>query len=764
MTGLKLKPNEVVRLLNTINKTEVIKRQELQKHIDISGYQFNKRGQVDLVKYAGWLVTRMHQVVETRRIRAEGPTTEEAHRDRVLARRRAENISSRNIGEIPDIKSTVRRKKALRNFKYFCKTYFPNVFYLPFSKDHIIVIKKMVKVGNYGGKFAIAMPRGSGKTAMCERIALWTILKGKRKYVVIFGSTKEKAMDIIDELRSELETNKLLLEDFPEACFPFRCLGGVVHRQQGQLYKGKPTNIKVSSNSLRFAVIDKNKCNGAIIEGVGIETAQRGSRKKGKRPDLIIFDDPQTDESSRSLEQCDKRMKTILSATEGMAAPGHKIAAFMPCTVISRGDLAEQMLDRKKKPDWLGERMKTLYKFPENKELWNRYEQIRYESYEKNGDIRDATEFYRLSQDAMDKGAVVAWKERFYKGEISAIQSAMEVKYNDEEVFFSEFQNEPMDLSQDTEKLTVQMVQKKLNHIGHRRIPVDAEKLTMFVDVQNKILYWAVCAWEPNFTGYVVDYGTTPKQRTNFFSLNSADVTLASISRGKSQEAKWISGLENIVDELLFKEWIREDGQAMRISRCLIDAGDGSAKPTVESFCSRPRIPGVLIPWKGTSVTAAMRPFSEYQRKRGDRVGFNWRIPKSKNARQLPTITGDVNFWKSFIKLRWLTPAGDYGCLSLFGDNPNTHRMFSDHMVSEYAVKTEGRQRTVSQWRRYANKDNHWLDCVVGCAVAASEQGIILPGTELKKKQKKHRVSFRELQERERRDGGGKGRRPIARR
>jgi hypothetical protein len=28
--------------------------------------------------------------------------------------------------------------------------------------------------------------------------------------------------------------------------------------------------------------------------------------------------------------------------------------------------------------------------------------------------------------------------------------------------------------------------------------------------------------------------------------------------------------------------------------------------------------------------------------------------------------------------------------------------------------------------------DDHWPDCLVGCAVAASMQGVVLPGTEVK--------------------------------
>jgi hypothetical protein len=83
---------------------------------------------------------------------------------------------------------------------------------------------------------------------------------------------------------------------------------------------------------------------------------------------------------------------------------------------------------------------------------------------------------------------------------------------------------------------------------------------------------------------------------------------------------------------------------------------------------------------------------------------------------------------------------GDPGCLSLFGRADRTgvspadqHRLLADHLTSEYRVKTEGRGRTVDEWKlRVEGLDNHWLDCLVGCAVAASIQGGILFGTDTK--------------------------------
>lgn len=87
----------------------------------------------------------------------------------------------------------------------------------------------------------------------------------------------------------------------------------------------------------------------------------------------------------------------------------------------------------------------------------------------------------------------------------------------------------------------------------------------------------------------------------------------------------------------------------------------------------------------------------------------------------------------------------------LIGDRPDQHRMFAEQVTAEYFVRTEGRGRTVGEWKaRPEQPDNHWLDCLVGCAVAASMQGSLLFGTDVPASPKRERVSFKDLQRRKR--------------
>jgi len=70
---------------------------------------------------------------------------------------------------------------------------------------------------------------------------------------------------------------------------------------------------------------------------------------------------------------------------------------------------------------------------------------------------------------------------------------------------------------------------------------------------------------------------------------------------------------------------------------------------------------------------------------------------------------------------------------------PADHELFARHIAeSEQRVDVQGLGRTVREWsRRPAKPDNHWLDCLVGCAVAASLAGIRTAGGRVKIRQRK---------------------------
>ena len=476
---------------------------------------------------------------------------------------------------------------------------------------------------------------------------------------------------------------------------------------------------------------------------------QQHARPDGRveRPSLVLIDDPQTTESAWSRSQSERREAILGGDVLGMAGPGKKIAGLMACTVIRPGDMASRILDREKHPDWQGERTKLVYAFPSNDALWAKYAELRADSLRNDGDGRIATEFYREHRAAMDAGAVVAWPERFNPDELSAIQHAMNLKQRDEIAFFSEFQNEPKVEELGDEMLTVEEIIEKTNGYNRGVIPQDCQHITMFIDVHQNALYWMIVGWEPNFTGFVMDYGTWPDQHREYFMLRDCQRTIKHVTGGAGLEASIYSALEKLADEKLAVPYYRNDGMEMRVERCLIDAGWGQTSDVVYQFCRQSKQAAILFPSHGQYVGASSIPFSEHNRQKGDRIGRHWRIPGSTGSRGCRHVMIDTNFWKTFVHARLGIMMGDPGCLSLFGHDAKRHRLIAEHLTAEYRVRTMAFARTVDEWKvRASRPDNHWLDCLVGCAVGASIQGAELATFQAKQIITRTRLKLSELQ------------------
>jgi len=740
----KLRPTELCRLLNSTPLGAVISERQVRRHRDQAGFRIGDGKHIDLFRYVGWLVAERHLAPRPE------PQDYEDMKQRARERSAAISAAGRDLGKLPDVVDPVRKERACRDFRFFCESYFPHTFSLPWSPDHLKVIAKVEEAVQQGGLFALAMPRAAGKTSVVESACLWAVLIGAREFVCLIGSDEGHAMLMLDSIQTELECNDILHGDFPEVCHPLRSLERV--NQRRLMFQGKTLRMEVTAKQLVLPDMPDSPAAGAIINATGITGRIRGMKFKrpdGKavRPSLVVIDDPQTDESANSPSQCLRRERTLAGAVLGLAGPGKKIAGIMPCTVIRPGDMADRILDRVKHPQWQGERTKMVYVFPTNEALWAKYAELRADGFRAGRGLADATEFYRLHRAPMDVGAIVAWPERFNYDELSAIQHAINLKLQDEAAFFAEYQNEPLpDEPLASDDLSAEQIAEKTNGLDRGVVPLGCSQLTAFIDVQQALLFYVVAAWQDDFTGYVIDYGTYPDQKRAYFTLREAKPTLTDVAPGTGLEASIYAGLEALVGKLLSQEWRRDDGAGLRIGRLLIDANWGSSTDVIYQFCRQSAHGALLLPSHGKFVGASSIPFSEYRKQQGDQVGHNWRIPNTRGKRAVRYALYDTNFWKSFSYARLAVPMGDRGCLSLFGRRPAEHRLLADHLTSEYRVRTEGRGRTVDEWKlRPSKPDNHWFDGLVGCAVGASIQGIVLLGANPSAPHLRPRVRFADI-------------------
>jgi Terminase large subunit gpA, endonuclease domain len=689
------------------------------------------------------------------------PTSGAAYqRQKAAAAERSRDVAraGRDIGTIPPPANPARRRKAEQSLRLFCETYLAHKFSLAWSPDHLQVLTRMEEAIRHGGLFALAMARGSGKTSICEAACLWAILNGLHQFLALIGASAEHAHEMLESIKGELEHNDLLAEDFPEVCFPIRALEGIANRCKGQLHQGRRTHVAWRKREVVLPTIGGSKASGAVLRVAGITGRVRGmkfARPDGRnvRPTLCILDDPQTDQSAASVSQCAKRERVIAGAVLGLAGPGEKITAICPCTVIRKGDVADNLLDRQKHPLWTGQRYKLLNRMPDETGLWEEYAVRRADEFRNGGDGKLATAWYGQRKERMDRGALVAWPERFQADELSAVQHAMNLYFADKHAFAAEYQNEPLTADLGEGQLEAEALAGRTNGLGRGLVPLWATHLTAFIDVQQRLLYWAVCAWADDFTGALVDHGTWPDQARAYFTAADAQRTLGRATAGAGVEGAVRAGLQGCVDLLVGRQWKREDAAALPVERLLIDSGWQT--DTVFGFARQlpPGQKAIVLPSKGLGIGARSMPLSEYPRREGERIGLNWILrPADASRRAARNVLIDANWWKTFLCARLHQAVGDRGAFTLFGrPGQADHRMLADHLASEYWEETQGRGRKLHEWAmRPGRTENHWWDCLVGCAAGASMQGCALVAGEGQAVMDKKRVSFRELQARQR--------------
>ncbi len=260
-----------------------------------------------------------------------------------------------------------------------------------------------------------------------------------------------------------------------------------------------------------------------------------------------------------------------------------------------------------------------------------------------------ATEFFRQHQTEMEKDAIVACPQRKFPNELSPVQHVMNLLSDlGKSSFFAEYQNEP--LQEEAEEGQLKAVAARVNGLAHGKLPLAGTRLTAFVDVQQKALFYAVVAWSDDFTGWVVDYGTYPDQQRKYFKLVDCQRTLARAAPGAGLEGSIHAGLTKLGEQLLGRDWPREDGTGMRIGRLLIDANWGQSTDTIYAWCRQTVHAAQVLPAHGRYVGAASKPWSEYQKRPGEQLGHHWLLTASAGKRAVRHVVVDVNFWKSFVR------------------------------------------------------------------------------------------------------------------
>lgn len=172
----------------------------------------------------------------------------------------------------------VRRSIAKENHLLFFSSYFGHYMEYEFGDFHreMFELSSDEKIKT----LVITAARGIGKSTILNMsLAIWSILgKNKKKFIVILSHTQAKARQHYINLRKELEENMLLKNDLG----PFK------------------EETSEWGSSLILPHYD------ARIAFASTEQSIRGMRHKQYRPDLIIADDLEDNDSVRTLESRNK--------------------------------------------------------------------------------------------------------------------------------------------------------------------------------------------------------------------------------------------------------------------------------------------------------------------------------------------------------------------------------------------------------------------------------------------------------------------------
>jgi phage terminase large subunit-like protein len=241
--------------------------------------------------------------------------------------------------------SHARRELTRDRPDLFGRVYFPDHLHLDgvgvsFSAFHRDLCRKARRwmrqdLAPAEAREAWVAPRGSGKSTWVFLIlSAWALAHRHRKFIAAYADTATQAEQHLATLKREFDTNPLLRLDFPELCTPAK----------------RPSGSSVSDNQRMFIAES-----GAVIMARGIDSSTLGAKVGSRRPDLLLFDDIEPEESNYSVDQKEKRLNTILSAVFPMNL--NAVVLFCGTTTMPQSiihDLVCQVTekDHDERPAW----------------------------------------------------------------------------------------------------------------------------------------------------------------------------------------------------------------------------------------------------------------------------------------------------------------------------------------------------------------------------------------------------------------------------
>jgi hypothetical protein len=173
-------------------------------------------------------------------------------------------------------------------------------------------------------------PRDVGKSLWGFEIdPLWALAHEHRNFFMAFSNNGKQARRHLANIRRELETNELLLGDFP-------------HLRPKRRRGWSDTDVEVNRGPVTFAA-------------VGIDEQSQGIRRDHDRPQILWGDDLEPDAARYSPKKVKARLDTLINSVFGM---NPEAAIGLTGYTTMRGTIIHQMVQHalgEKTADWIVE-------------------------------------------------------------------------------------------------------------------------------------------------------------------------------------------------------------------------------------------------------------------------------------------------------------------------------------------------------------------------------------------------------------------------
>lgn len=213
-----------------------------------------------------------------------------------------------------------------RDTSLFCKTFMPESFTKPFSKDHMRLFK--ILDDRTIQKIAIAAPRGWGKTTIFNKAyPIKKIVYQDTHYMVPMSAAGLAAREYSENLKDELLHNEILTKIFGP--------------------------IRSETSTGPFSTMEWVTATGIKVLPRGAGQQIRGRQYRQYRPDLYIVDDLEDDESVENDELREKLKRWFFSSVVNSVELSSKDWRIIVIgTILHEDSLLMNLLDDTLYPEW----------------------------------------------------------------------------------------------------------------------------------------------------------------------------------------------------------------------------------------------------------------------------------------------------------------------------------------------------------------------------------------------------------------------------